>query len=183
MRVLSPRLLFVVCPGSLSHRAWVHDAGLLMAVVPTPGRLLRPADIHVPNADSSAVALESSSVESRASKFRIRTGPQKASRSTTRATRGRELPKSTVGFLLPGPQAVVPSTVPFAPVRRCAPHRRRPENQSRSCNRLFPPCNTVEFSAIFHPLTGEAIGTGPETDGRAALVNRFPLANSTEHEM
>jgi len=126
-----------------------------MAVVPTPGRLLRAADIRVPNADSSAVALESSSAGSRVSKFRIGTGPRKASRSTTRAIRGRELPKSTVGFLLPGPQEIVPSTVPFAQVRRCAPGRRRPENQSRPHDRLFPPCNPVELSATFRPLPGD----------------------------
>lgn len=133
----------------------MHEARLLMAVVPTPGRLLRAADIRVPNADSSAAALESSSAGSRVSKFRIGTGPRKASRSTTRAIRGRELPKSTVGFLLPGPQEIVPSTVPFAQVRRCAPGRRRPENQSRPRDRLFPPCNPVELSATFRPLPGK----------------------------
>lgn len=138
-----------------AQRAWRHEGAHFMAVVPTPRHLLRRADIHVPNADSSAVALESSSVGSRVSKRRTGTDLQRASRSTTRATRGRELPKSTVGFLLPGPQEIAPSTVPFAQVRRCAPCRRRPESQSRPRNRSFPPCNSVEFSATFRPLPGE----------------------------
>jgi hypothetical protein len=59
------------------------------------------------------------------------------------------LPKSTVGFLLPGPQAIVPSTVPFAQVRRCAPGRRRRENQSRPRSRLFPPCVIPSSSRLF----------------------------------
>jgi len=143
----------ILCPELGSRLREINC--LPMAVVPTPGCPLRPADIHVPNADRSAVALESSSVGSRVSKFRIGTGLQKAPKSTTRATRGRELPKSTVGLLLPGPLAIVPSTVPFAQVRRCAPGRRRPESQSRPRNRLFPPCNPVEFSVTFRPLPGE----------------------------